>query len=287
MLPVIRARLMMACAVRVDSWPWFTPIVHQNETRCSRVDRGREPFDVIDGEAAGVADPFGGERSNVLGEVRESGGVLVDVCLIDPAFARQHVRHPVEQRQIRLRRERKVLCGGHSRLGGPRIHHDDLGRVRVAAHALPQNRVCDAQVRPDQDDHVGLLEVGIGIRRRVEAERLFVSDDRCGHALAGVAVTVDHAHAELRQRAEERHLFGRDLTGREKGRRLGSVRVQYRPKSVDESGHGGFPPDGVYTSAPVAPQGCGSPIVGAKWRQGLPPLRAGHAQVHRVIASWV
>ena len=32
-LPVISARLMIACAVRVDSWPWFTPIVHQKETR--------------------------------------------------------------------------------------------------------------------------------------------------------------------------------------------------------------------------------------------------------------
>ena len=34
MLPVISARLMIACAVRVASWLWLTPIVHQNETRC-------------------------------------------------------------------------------------------------------------------------------------------------------------------------------------------------------------------------------------------------------------
>ena len=33
MLPVISARLMIACAVRTPSWPWFTPIVHQNDTR--------------------------------------------------------------------------------------------------------------------------------------------------------------------------------------------------------------------------------------------------------------
>ena len=36
MFPVINARLMMACAVRVASWLWLTPIVHQNDTR-SRV----------------------------------------------------------------------------------------------------------------------------------------------------------------------------------------------------------------------------------------------------------
>ena len=33
MFPVINARLMIACAVRVASWLWFTPMVHQNETR--------------------------------------------------------------------------------------------------------------------------------------------------------------------------------------------------------------------------------------------------------------
>ena len=33
MFPVIRARLMIAWAVRVASCPWFTPIVHQNDTR--------------------------------------------------------------------------------------------------------------------------------------------------------------------------------------------------------------------------------------------------------------
>ena len=33
MFPVMRARLMMAWAVRVPSWLWFTPMVHQNETR--------------------------------------------------------------------------------------------------------------------------------------------------------------------------------------------------------------------------------------------------------------
>lgn len=32
MLPVMRARLMMAWAVRVASCPWLTPMVHQKET---------------------------------------------------------------------------------------------------------------------------------------------------------------------------------------------------------------------------------------------------------------
>ena len=38
MFPVIKARLIMACAVRVDSCPWLTPIVHQKETRAVVLD---------------------------------------------------------------------------------------------------------------------------------------------------------------------------------------------------------------------------------------------------------
>ena len=33
MLPVMRARAMIACAVRTPSWLWLTPIVHHRLTR--------------------------------------------------------------------------------------------------------------------------------------------------------------------------------------------------------------------------------------------------------------
>ena len=79
------------------------------------------------------------------------------------------------------------------------------------------------EVRADQDDAVRLLEVLIRVRRGVEPERLLVGDDGRGHALAGVAVAVDHPHAELRDRAEQRHLLGRDLARAQEGDRLGAV----------------------------------------------------------------
>ena len=59
----------------------------------------------------------------------------------------------------------------------------------------------DAEVAPTSTMHVGLLEVGVGVGRGVEAERLLVGDDGGGHALPRVAVAVDHAHAELGERA--------------------------------------------------------------------------------------
>ena len=50
MLPVMSARLMIACAVFTPWWLWLTPIVHQNETRdrswiraaASRIDAGAQ-----------------------------------------------------------------------------------------------------------------------------------------------------------------------------------------------------------------------------------------------------
>ena len=101
-----------------------------------------------------------------------------------------------------------------------------IGRlVAVAADPLPHDGVGDAEVRADQHDDVGLLEVRVGVRRRVEAEGLLVGRDRGGHALAGVAVAVDHAHAELGQRAQQRHLLGDDLAGAQQGHDVGAVLV--------------------------------------------------------------
>ena len=66
-------------------------------------------------------------------------------------------------------------------------------------------------IRADEDQRVAFLEIRIGERRRVEAERLFVGDVRGRHALPRIGVDVQHAHAELRERAEQRHLLHHDL----------------------------------------------------------------------------
>ena len=71
------------------------------------------------------------------------------------------------------------------------------GLVLVAEDPLPKDRVRNAEVGSDQHDHVGFFEIGVGIGRGVEAERLFVGGDGGGHALAGIAVAMDHPHAEL------------------------------------------------------------------------------------------
>ena len=179
-----------------------------------------------------------------------------------------------------------MLGGGHGRLGGSRVDDDDLGVVRVATDPLPHDRVGDAQVGADEDDDVGLLEVGVGVRRRVEAEGLFVGNDRGGHALAGVAVAVHHPHAELCQRSKQRHLLGRYLPGRQEGHRFRAVPVDDGAESLDERGRRRLPANRSQPAAGVAPQRGDSSIGSSEGGERLPSLGAGHAVVDRIVGGW-
>ena len=96
-----------------------------------------------------------------------------------------------------------MLRGRHGGLGPARIDHHHRGLLRVATDPLPQDGVGNAEVRAHQDDDVRLLEVPVGEWGRIESEGLLVRGHRGGHALPGVAVPVDHAHAELAQSTEQ------------------------------------------------------------------------------------
>ena len=145
-----------------------------------------------------------------------------------------------------------MLRGGHRRFGRPRIDDDDLRPMRIAHHALPQDRMGDAQIAADEHDHVRLFEIGVGVRRGVEAERLLVRDDGRGHALPRVAVAVQHAHAELGERAEQRHFLGDDLARAQEGDRLRAVGRLDRLHAVDERAERRVPA----RRAPAGPPRC-------------------------------
>ena len=127
-----------------------------------------------------------------------------------------------------------MLRGLHGGFGRPRIDHDDLGRVRIVDDPLPHDRMRDAEIAAHQHDHVGLFEVGIGIGRRVESERLLIGHDGRRHALPRVAVAVHHSHAELGQCAEQRHFFGDNLTRAQKGDRFRPVGLLNRLHALGE-----------------------------------------------------
>jgi hypothetical protein len=165
------------------------------------------------------------------------------------------------------------------------VHDHDLGVVGVAGDALPHDRVGQAEVGPHQHDDVGLLEVGVAVGRGVEPERLLVGGHRGGHALAGVPVAVAHPHAELGQRAQERHLLGDDLTGGQERHRLRSVLGLHGPHAGDEGVERGGPVHRPEVAVVVSQQRGGGAVGRGERGEGLPPLGAGHAQVHRVVVA--
>src|SRR5215831_12641028 len=89
--------------------------------------------------------------------------------------------------------------------------------ISVAENALPKDGMRDAKVGADQHNNIRLFEVCVGVRRRIKTKGLLVSGYGGGHALASVAVSVNHPHAELAERAKEREFFGADLAGAEPG----------------------------------------------------------------------
>src|SRR6516164_124836 len=81
--------------------------------------------------------------------------------------------------------------------------------------------VCD--VRPDQQNKIGLGQVVIASGRTVAAEGSLVARDGAGHAQSGVAVEVVGAEPELYQLAKRVELFGYQLAGADHGEGIRAV----------------------------------------------------------------
>ena len=240
------------------------------------------------GEVAGVQAGLGEHalRRERVDERRERfvvSGVPGDEGRVDRTAADELASKAVEQGQVALGPRRQVQRGGHRGFRAPGIDHDDGGRAAVAHHALPHDRVGDAGVGADEDEHVAFLKVRVGERWRIETEGLLVRDVRRRHALPRVAVEVGDPEAELRERAEQRHFLGHDLAGAEDGDGAAAVRGLDGFK---------FPAKGVYCFGPVdRPQHAGRiaqqrgrcAVGRGERRERFPALRAGHAEIHRVV----
>ena len=108
MLPVISARLMMACAVRTPSWLWLTPIVHQNETRLPSWMRSGELDDL---SVASGRWPRSTRSQRVIGDELARTPRSPSVCAsmksrsIQPSLD-QDAGEAVEEDQVGLRLDR-------------------------------------------------------------------------------------------------------------------------------------------------------------------------------------
>ncbi|MFT6863714.1 MAG: hypothetical protein ACJAVK_002275 [Akkermansiaceae bacterium] len=110
-----------------------------------------------------------------------------------------------------------MVGGNLSGFSSARIDDNDVWITLIPGEALVEDGMGDGEVGADEDDNVGLLEVGICVRWGIEAEGLRLSHDGGRHALSGVAIAVFDAHPEFRESSEEGHFLGRDLAGRDEG----------------------------------------------------------------------
>jgi len=206
-----------------------------------------------------------------------------DEILIDPVLGDQFPRDAVKQHQIALGGDRQMLRGVHRRFGSAGIDHDDLRPPAIAEHPLPQDRMREAQIRTDEHQGIGLLEVRIGERRRVEAERLLVGRRRGGHALPRVGIAVDEAHAELEHGPQQRHLLCRNLPGAEERDRLRAVLLFQPAELPNHPREGRVPRHRLQPAAVVPQQRRGGPVARLQNFQRLPPFGTCHPQIDRIL----
>ena len=95
MLPVKSARLMAAWAVLTPWWLWFTPIVHQNETRSDRSIRPAASMIVWASSPVSLRHELRVEAAHELRELVEAAGMAVDEAAVDRAALDQQVCDPV------------------------------------------------------------------------------------------------------------------------------------------------------------------------------------------------
>ena len=123
------------------------------------------------------------------------------------------------------------------RLRSSRIDHDDLWVPPIATDALPEDRMGDAEIRPDQHENIGLFKIRVGIGRRVEAKGLFVSFDGRGHTLTRVSIAVSDAESKLAEAAEEGELLCGHLPRPQPGDGVRAMSFLDFAQSFDERAH--------------------------------------------------
>ena len=247
------------------------------------MDRRSEFLDGFHSQARGSADRCRRKLLHEFRELREALRAPRDVVVINPFVRDQQMSDAVEQREIALGQKRVVARCRHGRLGFARIHDDDFGLVRVEFDSLPHNRMGNARIGADEDQHIALLEISIGERRGIEAEGLFIGDMSRGHALARVAVAVQSTHAEFKKAAEQCHLLGANLTGAEK---RNAVRPMTRLNIFHlraEFLHRDGPVDRLHRSVHIAQQRSRSAIRRRQRRERFPAFRTGHAEIDWVM----
>ena len=112
--------------------------------------------------------------------ILEAGRVGIDIGEIERELVRQMNQQSAEQAGIHAGRDRQEqvrLLGGDR---AARIDHHELGAAfaLVGDHALEQDRMTPRGIRSDQDDDIGLVEIGVAAWNGIGPERTPMAGDR-------------------------------------------------------------------------------------------------------------
>ncbi len=158
-------------------------------------------------------------------------------------------------------RNRSALLGGR---GAARVDDDQLGAgLQPVGHPQVQDRVAVGHVGADHEEQVGAVEVGVGARRPVGAERLLVAGPRAGHAQPRVGLQMYRAQEALGQLGRQVLRLQRHLAGHVDRDRVGPVLVDDRAQPaaasaiavVDRRGDRLLDPGGPHQSRRQPPLG--------------------------------
>ena len=119
------------------------------------------------------ADTQVARRAHRLAEPRR---VPLDVPSIDRVGTSDLRQEAVEQRDVATRRNRQMHVRDLARRGAARIDHHDLCAALVAGRRQPleQHGMAPREIRSDDNDEIGLLDVLVVARHGVRAERALV-----------------------------------------------------------------------------------------------------------------
>jgi hypothetical protein len=160
--------------------------------KCGHHPRGAGPpgIELLQNRLVESTDPrhplgAGGAVAGRTQRLIRAAGVVQHILVVDRVAPCEFAQQAVEQPHIGTGRERQVQVGLLAGRGAAGVdhHHAHAGPALAGGgDALPEHRMTPGGVGADEHDQVGELQVLVGQRDRVAAERALVCGDRRGHA---------------------------------------------------------------------------------------------------------
>ena len=215
MRPVARWQLMMALTLSVPEVDWLTPwlktvtvlaVLRQTARRSGRPPGRRGPSAWRFRQGRAPTRRQARSRSRWCGPRYRRGRAR--------RFRRGMAEQAGEQRDVAVRRDRQMQVGDVGGHRPARIDQHDLhpGPLLLGrGDPLVEHRVAPGEVRADQHDEIGKLEILVAAGHGVGAEGAAMAGDRRGHAQARIGVDVGRADEPLHQLVGDVVVLGQQL----------------------------------------------------------------------------